>query len=194
MGSDDIDHLLRHPISAAELGAQHGMRALHLVIHRFADIVEQAAHLGGFEIGLELGSDHRRQLSGLHSVRKLILAIGGAKLEAAQLLDDLLLQAGHTGVEGSPLALLHDQLLDVLPSLVHDLLDVRGMDTAVEHQSLHRPPCHFAAHRIEAGDGDRLGGVVHDHIHAGRFLEGADIASVAPDDPPFHLVRRQRHG
>ncbi len=67
------------------------------------------------------------------------------------------------------------------------------MDAAVGNQSLQREPRHFATHRIEAGDNDRLGGVVDDQIDAGRRLDRPDIAPFATDDPPLHLIGRQRH-
>src|SRR2546428_9006347 len=43
-------------------------------------------------------------------------------------------------------------------------------------------------HGVEAGDHDRVRRVVDDHVHAGGGLEGADVATFTPDDPPFHLV------
>ena len=49
------------------------------------------------------------------------------------------------------------------------------------------------AERVEAGDDDRLRGVVHDEVDAGRHLERADVAPLAADDPALHVVRRQVH-
>src|SRR2546428_9195549 len=40
-------------------------------------------------------------------------------------------------------------------------------------------------HGVEAGDHDRVRRVVDDHVHAGGGLEGADVATFTPDDPPF---------
>jgi hypothetical protein len=47
---------------------------------------------------------------------------------------------------------------------------------------------HFAPHRVEAGDGYGFGGIIDDYIDPGGLLEGMNIAPVAPDDAPLHLV------
>ena len=44
-------------------------------------------------------------------------------------------------------------------------------------------PRDLAPHRVEARDRDRLGGVVDDHVDAGRRLERADVAALAADQP-----------
>ena len=51
----------------------------------------------------------------------------------------------------------------------------------------------LAAHRVEAGEDDRLGRVVDDDVHAGDDLEGADVAALAADDAPLHVVAGQVH-
>ena len=54
-------------------------------------------------------------------------------------------------------------------------------------------PGDLAADRVEAGQDDRLGGVVDDDVDAGGGFEGADVPPLAADDPPLHLLGRQRH-
>ena len=73
-------------------------------------------------------------------------------------------------------------------------LDARGVDAAVLEQFRERPPGHLAAHGVEGGDHDRLRRVVDDQVDAGGLLERADVPPLAADDPPLHVVRRQRHG
>ncbi len=55
-------------------------------------------------------------------------------------------------------------------------------------QPFERHPGHLAAERVEAGEDHGLGRVVDDQVDAGRHLEGADVPSLAADDPPLHLV------
>ncbi len=43
------------------------------------------------------------------------------------------------------------------------------------------------------GQHDRAGGVVDDEVDAGEVLERADVAALAADDPPLHVVGRQLH-
>ena len=69
-----------------------------------------------------------------------------------------------------------------------------GMDAAVGHELLEREPRDLAADRVEAGDDDGVRRVVDDDVDAGGELERADVAPLAADDAPLHLVVRQRHG
>ena len=73
-------------------------------------------------------------------------------------------------------------------------LDARGVDAAILQEFREHAPGRLAAHGVERGDHDRLRRVVDDQIDAERLLERADVPPLAPDDPPLHVVRRQRHG
>src|ERR1700680_1462376 len=50
-----------------------------------------------------------------------------------------------------------------------------------------------SAPRVERAEHDRLGGVVDDHVDAGRGLKGADVAALASDDPALELIGGQMH-
>mgnify|MGYP003693834893 CR=1 FL=1 len=54
-------------------------------------------------------------------------------------------------------------------------------------------PRDLAAHGIERRQDHRLGRVVDDHVDAGDDLERADVAALAADDAPLHVVARQLH-
>ena len=90
-------------------------------------------------------------------------------------------------------ALFLDDTVDLAARLGHHLLDARGMDAAIEDQLGERDARDLAAHGIEAREDDRLGRVVDDEIDAGRALQRADVAALAPDDASLHLVVGQRH-
>ena len=93
-------------------------------------------------------------------------------------------------VEDDLLALLVDLLGDLAGDLLDDFLDAGGMDAPVGDEALEGHPGDLAAHRVEAGDDDRLGRVVDDDVDAGEGLEGADVAALAADDAALHLVAR----
>ena len=84
------------------------------------------------------------------------------------------------------------QRLELLADLGRDLFDARRMDAAVLEKPLDGDARDLAAHRVERGQENRAGRVVDDDVDPGGHLEGADVAALAPDDPPLHLVRRQR--
>ncbi len=117
-----------------------------------------------------------------------VLAVGGAVAEPAEELDQLGVHAGDAQLQQRRLPFLQDLLLELGLDLLDDLLDARRVDAAVDDQPFERDPGHLAAERVEAGEDDRLGRVVDDQVDAGGHLQGADVAALAADDPPLHLV------
>ena len=71
------------------------------------------------------------------------------------------------------------------------LLDAVRVDPPVEDQRLEGEPADLPAHRVEAGQQDRLGRVVDDEVDPGDRLEGADVAALAADDAALHVVAGQ---
>jgi hypothetical protein len=175
-------------VALGDLGADLGVRSFDLVVDGLADVVEQAAHLGGLDVGAELGGDDRGQPAGLDGVDEHVLAVAGAELEPPQELDDLRWQGRNAGVVDGLLAgLAHDEV-DFGAGLGHDFLDAAGVDAAVGHELGEGQAGDFAADRVEGADDDRFRGVVDDQVHARGLFEGADVASLATDDAALHLV------
>ena len=69
-----------------------------------------------------------------------------------------------------------------------ELFDPRRMDAAVGDQLVQRHAGDLAADRIEPADDHHARRVVDDHVDAGGFFEGADIAPFAADDAALHFV------
>lgn len=90
-------------------------------------------------------------------------------------------------------AVLHDALLDLRFHLGHDLLDPRGMDATVRDQFRERLARDRLTHLVEARHHDHAGRVVHDQVHARRLFDRADVPTLTPDDPPLHIIRRNRN-
>ena len=84
-------------------------------------------------------------------------------------------------------------LLDLLLGLAHHLLDARRMDAAVRDQPLQGNAGDLAADRIVTRDDHRLRRVVDDQVDARSRLDGADVSTLAADDPPLHVVAGQVH-
>ena len=70
-------------------GADGGVRPLDLVVDRLADVVQQAADLGGLDVGAELRRHDRREVARLDAVDEHVLAVARAVLEPAEQLDEL---------------------------------------------------------------------------------------------------------
>ena len=79
-----VDDLERHVVLLGERRADGGVRALDLMVDRLADVVEQAADLGGLDVGAQLRGDDRREVARLDAVEEHVLAVAGAVLEPAE--------------------------------------------------------------------------------------------------------------
>ena len=94
-------------------------------------------------------------------------------------------------LEDGLFARLADEVVYLGLRLVVHLLDARRMDAAVLEQLLKRQLRDLSANAVERGEDDRLRGVVDDEVDAGQVLERADVAALASDDAPLHVVGRQ---
>ncbi len=190
-----MQHLLaRLAIAPGQLCADLRVSALHLVVGRLAHVVQQAAAPRQAPVQAQLLGHHAAQVGHLQAVLEHVLAVAGAELEPAQELHQLLVQRPHVGVlDGGP-AHLQDVLLHLGLGFVDHLLDARGVDTSVLDQLGQRQAGRLAADVVEGADDDHAGRVVHDDVHPGAFLEGADVAPLAADDAALHLVAGDVHG
>jgi hypothetical protein len=62
------------------------------------------------------------------------------------------------------------------------------MDATVTDELEERHARHLAAHRVKAGEHDRLGRVIDDEVDAGGLLQRTDVAPLAADDAALHLL------
>ena len=167
------------------------MRALDLVRDRLPDVVQDRGALRRLHVRVELGRHQPDQVDDLERVLEHVLPVARPVVETAEQLDDLLVELAAVGLEDRLLARLDDVLLDLGLGLVVHLLDAGRLDAAVLDELEQRDLRDLAADRVERREHDRLGRVVDDHVHAGQVLERADVASLAADDPPLHVVGRE---
>ena len=115
----------------------------------------------------------------------------------ADQLDELQVEPVDAHVDAGALARLQDLVLELLAHLGHHLLDAGRVDTAVDHQLVQRQARHLAADRVEGGQQDGVGCVVHHDLHARGGLQGPDVAALTADDAALDLVvvdRESRDG
>ncbi len=98
------------------------------------------------------------------------------------------MQAHHVGFERRVLPETTNMALDIFLGLLDDLFNPRGMNAPVLDQAFERELGDLAANTVEAGHDHDARGVVDDHVNARRLLERSNIATLAADDAPFHLV------
>ena len=117
-----------------------------------------------------------------------VLGVTVPEMQPPEQLDDFHVHGGKPVfcTASSPSA--EDGFVHFLRHLGHHFLDARRVNAAIQDQPLHGLARDFAAHGIKAGKHHRVGRVVNQHRDAGRRLEGADVAAVAADDAPLHLL------
>src|SRR5450756_2034696 len=194
---DGVAHALRLAVLLAELLRDVGVRAVDLVVHGLADVVQQAGALGDLDVGAQLGGHDAGEMSHLDGVVEHVLAVAGAVLEAPEDSDELGRHAVHVGVEAGLFPRFLHGGLDLGFRLKVRLLDARRVDTPVGDELGEREARGLAAHPVEAREHHGLGRVVDDEVDARGVLEGADVAPLAADDAALHVVGRQvdhRHG
>ena len=103
------------------------------------------------------------------------------------------MQPGHAGGEDSPIPGVLDALFHERLRPRHGLLDAPRVNAAVPDQGLQRQTRGLSANGVERGNDHGLRRVVNNEVYPGQLLEGADIAAFSADNPPLHLIRRQRH-
>src|SRR5690606_29329785 len=122
------------------------------------------------------------------AVLQQVLSVGAAVFHAAHHADQFSVKTVDPQIDAGAFAHLHDLVLKVFAGLPNDFFDPRGMDPSVLHQLVQRQTRDLTTHGIEAAEDDRAGRIVHDDLHAGGLLQGADVPSFATDDPAFHIV------
>ena len=167
------------------------MRALDLVAHRLADVVEQRGALGRLHPGSELGGHEPAEVHDLERVLQDVLAVARPVPEPAEDLDELLVQLAAVRLEDRLLAGLPDVLVELRLRLVVHLLDPGRVDTAVLDELVEREARDLAPERVERRQHDRVRRVVDDEVDARQVLERPDVAALAPDDPPLQVVGRE---
>ena len=151
----------------------------------------KAHRLISVDVDAELGGHHAGQVRGLHQVLEHVLAVRRAVAQPAEQGHQLRVHVGDADLDQRVLAGPDAQPLHLrLALLVLSSIRCGWMrPSRTSFSSVSRAD--LPAHRVEAGEQDRLGGVVDDQVDAGDRLEGADVAALAADDAALHLVARQ---
>ena len=116
------------------------------------------------------------------------------EVQTAKQLDDFQVQRRQAGFGDGFLAQPNNGFIHLLINFPDDFFDPCRMDAAIGNEPHHRFPCYLASHPIKTGLEQRAGGIIDQHRHSGRCLEGADIAALPPNDSPFDLIALQRDG
>ena len=122
-----------------------------------------------------------------------VLTVASAEFKPPQQLHQLVVDRHNVRLQARLLAHLQHMPFHLLLGLLDDFLDPRRVDPAVLNQLGQGQLGGLTADVVEGADDHDARRVVHDHVHAGGLLEGADVAALAADDPALHVVRGDVH-
>ena len=193
VGCDDVDHAGIFVVLLGQLRREQGVRCLAALIGGLPDVVEQSGALDRLDVQLQLRRQEAGQRCHLLGVGKLILGVAVPELQPADHPHQLGMKPGDPQLKAGLLPRLPNVLLDLLRDLLHRLLDPGRMDPPVLDQTLDGHPGDLPPDRIEPGEDDGLGGVVHDDVDPRRLLQGADVPALPPDDTTLHVVAGEIH-
>ncbi len=169
------------------------MGSFHLMIHCFADIMQETRTLGHADIQTQFSGKESGELRYFHGMLQYILSVAGTIVQFAKKLDQLRVNTVHADFQCGGFPLLFNSGIHFFSCLLYHLLDSGRMNAAIHDELLERNAGDFTTDRIKPGDDDCFRRVINDEIHTGHRLKRADIAPLTPDDPSLHFVVRKLH-
>ena len=163
-GVDAPQHFGRFSVLLRDRSPQLPVRAFRTAFHGLADVVEQSAAPGQGHVQIQFLRHDSRQLGHFATVMQRVLPAGHAVLQMPKLHGQFGTDAGNAQVEEHLVARILDQIADFILGFGDDLLDESRMDPPVLDQLLHGELRDFAAHGVEPGEDDGIGGVVDDDV------------------------------
>ena len=185
---DSVDNILVLTILGSDVNTELNVRSVDLCGHSLTDVVKKTCASCHSNINAHLLGDNACEHGNLNRVAKRVLTVRGTVLHATKELDKLGMKAVNAGLEYRLLTRLLNCGINVAASLLNHLLNSCGMDSAVANQLLKCDSRDLAAHGIKAGNGDNVGRIVDDKLHAGEILDGTDVTALTTDDTSLHIV------
>ena len=194
MRSDPVHNRSRLIETPEEIGSHLSVRPLDLMGHGLADVVKQARSLGCLDVLSQFRSHQTAEMSHLQGMLEDVLRVAVPEMQPTQHFGHLRMDRRLASLVDRVLALAEDKVIHLNCDCSDHLLDTGRVDAAVEDQSFHGLPRHFAPDWIKTGEHHRIGRVIHQHRDARGVLERTDVAPVAANDPTLHFFGRQGHG
>ena len=147
---DSPVHFGMDAVFLGDVGPYLCVRAVHLVGHGLADVVEQAPCLGHLLVGPNLSRQHARDEGDFDRMAQDVLAVAVAVPEAAQQLYQVGVEAADSGIEDRLFPFALDGVVHLLLNPLYHVLNPSRMYPAVLNELLHGQTGCFSADGIEA--------------------------------------------
>src|SRR3990172_8873227 len=128
----------------------------------------------------------------LSCVPEIVLSITRPVFKPAEQFDNLRMYILYPEFKQYLLSILLHVLFYILPYLIHEVLDASRMDPAVRDKFFKGLPGYLTADGVKAGNNYCLRCIINYKIHSCSTLKRPNVSSFPSDNPPLHLVIRQR--
>ena len=173
------------------IGANNRVAALNLVVYSLADVVEQPDALGQCGIKAHLRRHRPHQMSDFKRMLLDVLRVAAPELETAEHTQQFRSNALNAHGVSQFFTRGVDGLIHRLRHLRHDLLNARGMNTAIHYQEFKNLPGNLAAYRVESGYNNCLRRIVDQQVDSRCGLQRTNVSPIPPNDSAFHIVAGQ---
>src|SRR5208282_3182144 len=95
VGGDGVYQLGGFAAALGQIGADQGVHPFGFLIHRLADVVQQAGPSGEFAVEAQFRGHDTTQVTDLHGVLEDVLRVAGAVFQPAQQFDEIRMEAMH---------------------------------------------------------------------------------------------------
>ena len=191
MGFDGMNDLGVFFVFLCDGNADFDMRAVDLMSHGFADIMQQSGALCKIHIRAKLCRDHSRNEGDLYGMAEYVLTVACAEAESAEQLDKLVIYTVNAGFEGSLFAFLLDDAFNFFFAFFNHFLNAGGMDSSVGNELFEGKTRDLASYGVKCGNRDCLGCVVDYEVDSGKSFDRTYISALTTYDSALHFVVRQ---
>ena len=111
--------------------ADLNVRAFDLLIHRFADIVQQPGPPGDFHIGADFRGDRRGKMRHFHRMQQNVLAVAGPEFQPSEQLHQPRVKVQNIDIVTCLVARLFNLVGDLFFGHLHGFFDTGGLDARI---------------------------------------------------------------
>jgi len=129
--------------------ADFNMRALHLMVNRLADIVQQGSGSCDGNVGAEFFGDHASDVRHLYGVLEHVLPVARSEIQAPQNGNNTRVKIENAALVRRLFALILDGFIDLLTRFFNHLFYFCRLNASVKDEVFKRKPGDMPADRVK---------------------------------------------
>src|SRR3990167_1404230 len=169
------------------------MCTLHLVVNRFAYVVQKSPRLGNVDIRPKLLSQHASDMSHFHGVLKYVLSVTRPEVQPSQNMNNARVQVDDSAFVSGFCSFVFYGFIDVLLRFLNQFLNLRRLYSAVSYKIFQSHSGNLSSYVIKRRDGYRPRGIINNYFYACNSFKSFYISTFLAYYFALKLVRRYYH-